>query len=269
MITYNHEKYIIQAIDSILMQETEYDYELIIANDCSPDNTDSIVENYLKHHPKSHIVKYFRHKENIGISNNANFALKQCTGQFIAICEGDDYWTDTHKLQKQADYMLANPNLSFTFHGSKTIDENGALRNYYKHPRFKDKEIVPINAFLEKAGASYATASNMLKREVITDFPDWYLEAHIGDYPVMFLALEEGDIGYLEDIMCVYRINVSTGWSVANKSIKARLLNFKKMVALNRVINIQTKGKYRRYLKLTLAGYIFNKIVLLVKNKLR
>lgn len=108
MITYNHENYIAQAIEGILMQETSFKYELVIANDCSPDNTDVIVRHYINNHPKGHLIKYYCHSRNLGMDGNALFALAHCKGKYIAPCEGDDYWIDPLKLQKQVDFLERN-----------------------------------------------------------------------------------------------------------------------------------------------------------------
>ena len=112
MITYGHEKFIEQAINGVLMQETNFEIELIISNDCSPDATDSVIQSILKTHPRASVIKYINHKENIGMTPNFVSAIKQCNGKYIAFCEGDDYWTDPLKLQKQVDFLEANEDYS-------------------------------------------------------------------------------------------------------------------------------------------------------------
>lgn len=109
MITYGHEKYIKQAIEGVLMQECSFEVELVIANDCSPDNTDNIIKEIQKNNSRSSRIKYIRQEKNIGMTANMLFALEHCKGSYIAFCEGDDYWTDPLKLQKQRDYFLSNP----------------------------------------------------------------------------------------------------------------------------------------------------------------
>ena len=112
MITYGHENYIRQAIEGVLMQECDFDIELIIANDCSPDQTDFVIKDILEKHPKKSYVKYFKHDKNLGMMPNFAFALGQCKGEFIAVCEGDDYWTDSLKLQKQVKFLRENNDYS-------------------------------------------------------------------------------------------------------------------------------------------------------------
>ena len=108
MITYGHENYIEQAIKGVLMQECDFQYELIIANDCSPDNTDRIVQKIIDNTNNADRIKYVRHTVNKGMTANFLWTLQQASGKYIAICEGDDYWTDPLKLQKQVDLLEVN-----------------------------------------------------------------------------------------------------------------------------------------------------------------
>lgn len=100
MITYGHEKFIEQAINEVLMQEGDFEVELIIANDCSPDQTDAIIRNILENHPRASSIKYINHDKNLGIMPNFLFAMKEYNDKYIALCDGDDYWSDPLNLQK-------------------------------------------------------------------------------------------------------------------------------------------------------------------------
>ena len=115
MITYGHEKFIEQAIDGVLMQKGDFDIELIIANDCSPDNTDAVIRRILKNHPNASWINYFKHELNLGIMPNFYFALEQCNGDFIAVCEGDDYWIDEFKIQKQLEVFKKNNEINLVY----------------------------------------------------------------------------------------------------------------------------------------------------------
>jgi glycosyltransferase involved in cell wall biosynthesis len=107
MLTYKHEDYLSDAINGVLMQDCDFEIELIIADDCSPDNTSKIVESF-KSHPNFGWIKYTKHELNKGANENFMWAFAQATGKYIALCEGDDYWTDPLKLQKQVDFLEAN-----------------------------------------------------------------------------------------------------------------------------------------------------------------
>lgn len=116
MITYLHGSYIKQAIEGVLMQECNFDFELIIADDCSPDNTSDIINEIINFHPNGYKIKYFRHENNIGMHANGLFALSKVNGKYIAACEGDDYWIDPYKLQKQVDFLENNEEYGLIHH---------------------------------------------------------------------------------------------------------------------------------------------------------
>lgn len=257
MLAYNHCQYIEKAIEGVLMQQTTFSYKIIIAEDYSTDNTREIIMGYQQKYPDK--FKLILQEKNVGPQQNNHDLLVNLEGKYIAALEGDDYWIDVLKLQKQLDYMEQNPEISFTFHAAKTLENNGNFGTHYKHPRFFDRKTVDTRDFLQKAGASFCTASAIFKKKILDRLPQWFIEAHIGDYPLMFLALENGKIGYLADEMCVYREKVKGGWTAKNISLSGRLRNFKKMVALNNEINKQTHGKYKKYLSLNLGSYVLNK----------
>ena len=144
VITYCQKDYIKTAIYSILNQKCDFDFELIIADDCSPDNTESIIKNIINTHPKGNLIRYFKHKENIGIQKNGIFAFNQSKSKYIAICEGDDFWTDPYKLQKQVNIIEHNDNCNIVYHNCLKVDENGKSiglvyeQNYNKNLKITD-----------------------------------------------------------------------------------------------------------------------------------
>ena len=121
MITYNHSKYIKQAVESVLEQKTNFDFELIIANDCSPDNTDEIINDIIKNNPNGYKIKYYSHQKNIGMMSNFIFLTEQATGKYCALCEGDDFWTDNYKLEKQVSFLDSNLDYSICFHNVQIL----------------------------------------------------------------------------------------------------------------------------------------------------
>ena len=126
MCTYNHEKYIAQTIESILMQKTDFKIRLFIGEDCSIDNTRKIVKQYAEKYPD--IIFPVYHNENIGAVRNSEILLKKCTAKYIALLDGDDYWTDPYKLQKQVDFLEKNPEYSLCSHRYKINSWNS---DYY------------------------------------------------------------------------------------------------------------------------------------------
>lgn len=109
MLVYNHELYIKEAIEGVLKQKTNFDIELVISNDASPDNSHKNILAATQDLPGNITLKYFNHRDNLGMIGNVEFTLKQCTGKYMAMCEGDDYWIDPFKLQRQVDFLETNP----------------------------------------------------------------------------------------------------------------------------------------------------------------
>lgn len=135
MLTYNHERYIRQALDSILMQKVNFRYEIVVGEDCSPDNTRSILLEYKAKHPDKFIL--LLHDKNIGMDANLKAVRALCNGKYRASLEGDDYWTDPYKLQKQIDFLERHPEFIGTAHRIKVVDENGSQKKgFWKNTYF-------------------------------------------------------------------------------------------------------------------------------------
>lgn len=126
MITYNHEKYIAEALDSILMQKTDFDFDIVIGEDCSTDATRRIVLEYSRKYPDK--IKLLLHNVNVGFISNLMYVLEACTGKYVAMCEGDDYWTDPFKLQKQVDFLEANKEYILATHGYRMVRDGSVIR---------------------------------------------------------------------------------------------------------------------------------------------
>ncbi len=124
-ITYNHEKYIAQAIESFLMQQTNFPYEIIIGEDCSTDGTRQVILDYCERYPA--LIKLVTSEKNVGARRNGIRIRNEARGKYIAICEGDDYWTDPCKLQKQVDFLEANPDYVLCYHNVNKVDSDGVL----------------------------------------------------------------------------------------------------------------------------------------------
>lgn len=204
MITYLHEHFIEQAINSVLMQECDFNVELIIVNDCSPDDTDDVVLNIIKNHPKAICIKYIRHEKNIGMMPNFNFALKESGGKYIAICEGDDYWTDPLKLQKQVEFLENNPEFIIT--SGNVIDVIEPSKETIKLPILEGEF-----SFEDLVKKSYISTLTVVFRNIT--FPDDYwkyaTKIHAGDYPLYFMLLQYGKLKVFSEVFGCYRRHVN------------------------------------------------------------
>jgi glycosyltransferase involved in cell wall biosynthesis len=205
MITYGHENYIGQAIEGVLMQECNFEIELIIANDCSPDKTDDVVKEIINNHQKSSLIKYIKHKKNIGMMPNFIFALKKAQGKYIALCEGDDYWTDPLKLQKQVDFLEKNKNYSLIASNAHTnLKDEMLMYNTRKEGDFYCKDIL-ISNFIP-------TASIVFNREDLF-FPEFFSDSPAGDWLLMTYLLINKKGYYISEPLVFYRVHEGGIWS--------------------------------------------------------
>jgi glycosyltransferase involved in cell wall biosynthesis len=208
MITYGHEKYIRQAIEGILMQKCDFEIELIISNDSSPDSTHTIIQNIFENHPKKECIKYFGHDKNLGMMPNFIFGLEQCSGKYIGVCEGDDYWTDPLKLQKQVDFLEANPDYVICYHKVKVL-QNGILKE-----DTITQEVPETTTIKDLAKGNYIhTCSVVFKNNLFEKFPEYFLKSPVGDYFLHMLNARYGKIKFLDEYMGVYRLHETSVWS--------------------------------------------------------
>jgi glycosyltransferase involved in cell wall biosynthesis len=218
MITYNHEAYIHESIEGVLMQKCNFDYELVIGEDFSNDLTRIICEEYATQYPQINLLPSER---NIGIMPNFIRTLQACTGKYIALCEGDDYWTDPFKLQKQVDFMEANPKFSAVGHQTKIIYENDPgkteLFSGYSEHSLSKKEIVQSNVF--------HTNAIVFRKDALMKY-DLNNAKHLYDHPLFILIAQSGNFYILPDIMSVYRKhdNGAAGTSTPEKAYPGQIL---------------------------------------------
>lgn len=220
MLTYGHEKYIRQAIEGVFLQETNFDIELIIANDHSPDCTDEIVKSIILNSPHHINIKYIKHEKNIGMMANFIWTLKQAQGKYVAICEGDDYWIAPLKLQKQVDFLETNLDFSIHCHNFKTQD--GDVINNASHFDFLNPKEEMTILDLSKNNI-IPTLTSVFRNQELT-FQEWSLQSPLGDIVLFMQVAKKGKIKYLNEKMAVYRQNVGI-WS-------GKKMNQEKMVDL-------------------------------------
>lgn len=215
--TYNHGNYIADAIESFLMQKTDFAYEILIGEDCSQDNTKEIVESYAEKYPGK--IRVITSEKNVGARKNSIRLLNNSKGEFIAECEGDDYWTDPHKLQKQIDYMLNNPNCSLTFHATEIIIAPNKKTGMIVKP-YTESRKSPIEDIIVGGGGFFSTGSMVYRKKFMENPPEFYLTAPIGDYPMQMLLASQGDAYYFDDCMSAYRSGVKGSWTESTNNSK-------------------------------------------------
>jgi glycosyltransferase involved in cell wall biosynthesis len=208
MITYNHDRYIAQAIDSVLMQRVNFDYELVIGEDCSTDRTREIVLEYQKRYPgRIHLVLP---EKNVGPFWNFFQTFQACRGEYLACLEGDDYWTSPQKLQKQVDYMDIHPECTLCHHNVIELYENGS-REPHPHHLQDQKQVSTLEDLWEMN--FIASCSTMLRRHPVQNIPKWFINLPWTDWGLFVLAAQKGNIGYLNEMMGVHRVHAAGTWS--------------------------------------------------------
>lgn len=221
MITYKHEPFIAQAIEGVLMQETNFDFELLIADDCSPDKTEEIVNDLITNHPKGKLIKYFRHPQNIGMQSNSDFVIRQCSGKYISICEGDDYWTDPKKLQKQYDFLERNPDYFLCAHRivEKKCDQFFQIANDKTDYTFSDFAISGSCNGIYTCSIFFRNSPKIL--DIFLE--DWVLQLDGGDHLVLLLSTLNGHkVKLFNNVMGVYRIHEGGVWSSSSIEKKVK-----------------------------------------------
>jgi glycosyltransferase involved in cell wall biosynthesis len=221
LLAYNHGPFVEQALDSILSQQVNFDYEIVIGEDYSQDNTREIVLNYQRKNPDK--IRIFLSKKplNDGKSGRLNFVrnLKACRGEYVALLDGDDFWTSPFKLQKQVHFLDNHPECSICFHPVVNLCEIGDKEERVVYPP-KRKGVYTVEDLLE---ANFiASCSAMFRNGLLGEFPDWYFRIPVGDWPLHILNSQHGTIGFLDEVMGVYRIHRKGIWS-SRESIRKYL----------------------------------------------
>ena len=206
MLAFNHEKFIGEAIESVLMQRTSYTYKIIIAEDFSTDKTREIILEYQKKYPDK--IKLILQDKNVGAGQNNVDLLLNLEGKYIAALEGDDYWTDPLKLQKQVDFLEANPDYAICFH-EVNILQDGSIKE--DTITAKVPETTTIN---DLAKSNYIhTCSVVYRNNLFAEWPEYFKESPVGDYFLHLLNARYGAIKCLDEIMGVYRVHGTSFWS--------------------------------------------------------
>ncbi len=228
-VTYNHENYIRKALDSILMQETTFPFEIRIGEDCSTDHTRDILKEYEEKYP-NRFCMYYREK-NMGATRNEYELFMDAKGKYIAALELDDIWTDPYKLQKQYDFMQEHPEYIGCAHDFDIIDKNGNVINNEDNQKIKEyfNKNFTLRDFLED-GFIFQTGTHFY-RNIFKDGKDYSIiytaDRLIRDKTVLSLLLDRGDFYILSDSMSAYRrffdADATNGRNVTNNNLELDL----------------------------------------------
>lgn len=242
MITYNHEKYIREAIEGVLMQTCHFEIELIVSDDASQDETGKIIQSIIEKHPQGYWIKYFKQEKNIGMMPNFIWALQQCKGKYIALCEGDDYWTDPLKLQKQVDFLEANEDYGICFHNVKQINSlEGTKINII--PNLKVEQDYTIKDYV--LANRTATCSMVFGKKYFDVIPKWFSKIPFGDLGIILQVMKNsnGKGRVLKDVMGVYRIHANGIHGSFHKNNRGLIKAYKKHLEFTSMIESNLLGE--------------------------
>lgn len=282
--TYNHANYIEKCLDSILDQEIPFSYEVLIGEDQSSDGTREICQKYAEAYPDK--IRLFLHNRENNIAINGRptgrfnwlYNLYSARGKYIALCEGDDYWIDSLKLQKQVDVLQKEKEVIACFTNAR-IEQDQEIRTYnetYRKPKLGD-DYFSFNQIALKGGGLFPTASFLFRNE-IKGFPDFMVQRQSGDRALSLLLASAGKFKYLDEVTCVYRVHAGGLFSAGLKDKSRRTLIYEDNIKLLKSFDRYSNGKFHSAIskavsiqakKILLGGNLKNHLGLFPELNLR
>lgn len=206
MLAYNHQEFIAQAVESALAQTGDFDIELVVGDDASKDDTSAILSTYQQQYPDR--IKLRVNPGNMGMMGNLEATLSECTGTYIAMLEGDDYWTDPQKLARQVAFLEANQDFALCFHPVRVL-----AGTTFEPDRFT-REVPSVTSIDDLAKGNYIhTCSVLYRADVFSEYPASFKSSTVGDYFMHMLYARHGLIKKLPETMAVYRVHSGGVWS--------------------------------------------------------
>lgn len=213
-LAYNHAPYIRQCLDGIVMQKTNFRFEAIVHDDASTDGTQNIIREYAEKYQD--IIKPIYETENQYSKHDGslrkimNSAIPQSV-KYIAICEGDDYWTDSYKLQKQVDFLETHPDYTMVCNRTMLFSQSKGVFVGDNHPINEDGDLNTDSIIIN--GGLYISTCSLLYRNINLDnYPEYCKKCHVGDYPLQIFLAMKGKVYYFNNAMSVYRIDNTGSW---------------------------------------------------------
>jgi glycosyltransferase involved in cell wall biosynthesis len=219
--TYNQAAFAEEAIESALAQELDQRYEILIFDDCSSDETRKIVRKYRAEHPE--LIRVVLLDRNVGRCASRARGIREARGRYVALLDGDDYWTSRHKLRRQIDFLDSRPGCAICFHNVTVVYDDGTSE---PHPFYSENPTRRISGRMPQeittleqlaVGNFMQTSSVIFRNGLFAEFPAWYFDARVArgfdDWVLYVLNAEHGDIGYLDETLSAYRVHGGGAWS--------------------------------------------------------
>ncbi len=262
LITYNHVKYIEQALEGVLQQKVNFPWELVIADDYSSDGTREILLAYKTKYPD--VIKLILQQKNVGAAQNWSDLIATPKSKYLAYLEGDDYWTDDRKLQKQVDFLEANPNYTICFHKVQVLEGDSFVESSFTEERYNriQHDPVTIEDLLEQG--NFIHSPSVVFKNIIEVFPFEFALSPVGDYFLYILLAQHGNIKRLEDMMAVYRNGVGIFSGQDSLSMTKNILTYQALILSYLEDELHKKMLVKKYIEL-LNNY-HNHVLALLKG---
>lgn len=218
MIAYNNGRYISDAISGVLAQKGDFDLQLVVCDDCSTDSTPEIIGRLAAKYPG--IIDFHINASNLGVQGNYLEAFRHVRGDYMAMCDADDYWTDSTKLARQVGYMESHPDCSITFHRVINYYEESGVKSFSNGGQKTDTTIADLSR------SNYITNMSVVYRRHLVDLgklPLWLNDVRLVDYPMHMLYAAQGRIHYINRPMGVYRQTASAIWSMTQMTARREM----------------------------------------------
>lgn len=252
-LVYNHEDYIRECLDGILSQECAFRYEVVVHDDASTDSSASIIKEYQAKFPEviRPIFQSENHYKKIGFNGIIKLMNSHCSGRYAAFCEGDDYWIDPRKLQKQVDFLESHPDYSMCCSDARIKSPDGEL-DWCRYRRNCD---APLNDIINGGGYFIPTPSLMFRRLILScNIP----ECHVADYPLQIFCALKGKVYWFCEKQVVYRYKSESSWSknIRSLSVKVKLPGWISEIEMLKAMDRLSGGVYSKLFKKRIADFI-------------
>ena len=245
---YNQEKYLKECLDSIVNQKTNFKYEILVHDDCSTDNSKKIIEDFYKKYPEK--IRPFYEKENQyskGVKINKDILIPKMNGKYFCFCEGDDYWIDDYKLQKQFDFLEMHSEYKFCIHNSIMVDNSG--KEIGKIIPLKNGGNLECKDFILNGGGFVATNAIFSYASLAKNLPK-YFDYMTLDFVWQIYLSSCGKTYCFQDYMSAYRVESDGSWTTRMNQNPQKFIEFnEKVINVLKLINEETNYKYDKYLK--------------------
>lgn len=254
-ITYNHAKYIHQSLDSIFSQKTDFEFEVIVHDDCSTDETCNILRKYEAEHKNLRVIYETENQYSKGIRIMPAM-IKMARGEYVALCETDDYFTNCYKLQRQVDALDRCGDAIACIHAAQRVDEAGNNKGVRKP--FAAKEIMKTADIIKSIGRNYALNSLMFRKYAMEDLGALYYQCSVGDIPYALHLGMKGSFIYIDEIMSAYRMGSQGSWTNRmSKDLEKNKCYMRNIIATLQNFDEMTKLQYHETVIERLRAYEF------------